>query len=242
MRKLVTSEVVKLDNGKVEEVTISQERATQLLDSIYKNNSKGIDLFFSNCELITELRNSNGFYTLGYNSFKELADELFESGETQAKNMCLIAQDFGERNDDGSYTIKDKELLKTFSATQLLLIRGLHDFDGNILTTCETYGIDITGKVKVTCATLRKLTQLEKAEKKAISLEDFNNRSAEDTAKAEDTANASTIKELQADLEVATTNNVTLSDAIAKIVEILHTTEKATAKLAQIQQVIDNIQ
>lgn len=162
--------VVMID-GKATEITISDKRAEELVNSICENNAKGIDLYFNNCELITELRNSNGFYALGYNSFKELAEVLFDSGETQAKNMCLIAQSFGKRNDDMSYTIMDKEILKQYSATQLLLIRGLYDFancDRNIVKVTEKYGIT----PKTTCAQLRDLTKFEKNHKRALTFDE----------------------------------------------------------------------
>ena len=172
---LQKKEVVEI-NGKYEEITITEDRATEVVNEICVNNAKGIDLYFANCELITELRNNNGHYALGYNSFKELADELFESGETQAKNMCLIAQSFGKRNDDGSYTIIDKEVLKNFSATQLLYIRGLKDFNGNITETCEKYGISLNqSEDKVTTATLRALIAKEKETDSFLSLTDFLN-------------------------------------------------------------------
>lgn len=172
---LQKKEVVEI-NGKYEEITITEDRATEVVNEICVNNAKGIDLYFANCELITELRNNNGHYALGYNSFKELADELFESGETQAKNMCLIAQSFGKRNDDGSYTIIDKEVLKNFSATQLLYIRGLKEFNGNITETCEKYGISLNqSEDKVTTATLRALIAKEKETDSFLSLTDFLN-------------------------------------------------------------------
>lgn len=162
--------IVMID-GKATEITISDKRAMELVSAICENNAKGIDLYFNNCELITELRNTNGYYSLGYNSFKELADALFDSGETQAKNMCLIAQSFGKQNKDKSYTILDKEILKKYSATQLLLIRGLYDFNNcgkSIVKVCEKYGIT----PETTCATLRELTKYEKSHKKALTLAD----------------------------------------------------------------------
>ena len=172
----VIKEVIEISKGKFEEITISEDRATELVNAICENNSKGIDLYFANCELITELRNSNGFYKLGYPDFNTLANELFESGLTQAKNMCLIAQSYGKRNDDGSYTIVDKEVLKNFSATQLLYIRDLKEFNGNLLETIDKYGIKLDQTVKenkVSCATLRALVAKEKDENKFISLVDF---------------------------------------------------------------------
>ena len=156
-------------------ITCTKERATILVNDIMENNAKGIDLYFNNCELIKELRDGNGYYQLGYSNFKEFAEAVFDSGETQAKNMCLIAKYFGKENTDKSWTIIDKELLKSFSATQLLYIGQLKNFKGNITEAVQFYGFSIEKKNgKDVCSTttkvLRELVQFEKNHNKALSL------------------------------------------------------------------------
>ena len=156
-------------------ITCTKERATILVNDIMENNAKGIDLYFNNCELIKELRDGNGYYQLGYSNFKEFAEAVFDSGETQAKNMCLIAKYFGKENTDKSWTIIDKELLKSFSATQLLYIGQLKNFKGNITEAVQFYGFSIEKKNgKDVCTTttkvLRELVQFEKNHNKALSL------------------------------------------------------------------------
>ena len=245
----VIKEVIEVSKGKFEEITISEDRATELVNAICENNSKGIDLYFANCELITELRNSNGFYKLGYPDFNTLANELFESGLTQAKNMCLIAQSYGKRNDDGSYTIVDKELLKNFSATQLLYIRDLKEFNGNLLETIDKYGIKLDQSIKenkVSCATLRALVAKEKDENKFISLTDFlTSPQIEETATEETATEETSDKEKLADYDrmkndyercerVATVG----ADAIGKILIILDSNESPKNKCSQIKELI----
>jgi hypothetical protein len=156
-------------------ITCTDERATTIVSSIVENNAKGIDLYFSNCELIKELRDTSGYYLLGYSSFKDFAEEVFDSGYTQAKNMCLIAKYFGKENDDKTWTIIDKDLLKVFTATQLLYIGQLKGYDGNITEAVTKYGFTFTEdnkKCTTTTAQLRELVQYEKSHKKFLSLSD----------------------------------------------------------------------
>ena len=156
-----TVEVVQV-NGKNVEVTCNEEHARYLFDTISDNNLAGMDLYFNNCELIAELRDSKGFYLLGYDSFKEMASDLFEQGETQAKNMCLIAKKYGSKLEDGRYTIIDRESLKAYTPTQLLQIGNLREFNGNLEDTTKKYGITPT----TTCAELRETVAQEKSDKK----------------------------------------------------------------------------
>lgn len=156
-----TVEVVQV-NGKNVEVTCNEEHARYLFDTISDNNLAGMDLYFNNCELIAELRDSKGFYLLGYDSFKDMASDLFEQGETQAKNMCLIAKKYGSKLEDGRYTIIDRDSLKAYTPTQLLQIGNLKDFNGNLEDTTKKYGITPT----TTCAELRETVAQEKSDKK----------------------------------------------------------------------------
>ena len=156
-----TVEVIQV-NGKNIEVTCNEEHARYLFDTISDNNLAGMDLYFNNCELIAELRDSKGFYLLGYDSFKEMASDLFEQGETQAKNMCLIAKKYGSKLQDGRYTIVDRESLKAYTPTQLLQIGNLKEFNGSLEDTTKKYGITPT----TTCAELRETVAQEKSDKK----------------------------------------------------------------------------
>ena len=156
-----TVEVIQI-NGKNIEVTCNEEHARYLFDTISENNLAGMDLYFNNCELIAELRDTKGFYLLGYDSFKEMASDLFEQGETQAKNMCLIAKKYGSKLQDGRYTIVDRESLKAYTPTQLLQIGNLKDFNGSLEDTTKKYGITPT----TTCAELRETVAQEKSDKK----------------------------------------------------------------------------
>lgn len=156
-----TVEVVQI-NGKNVEVTCNEEHARYLFDTISDNNLAGMDLYFNNCELIAELRDSKGFYLLGYDSFKDMASDLFEQGETQAKNMCLIAKKYGSKLEDGRYTIIDRDSLKAYTPTQLLQIGNLKEFNGNLEDTTKKYGITPT----TTCSELRETVAQEKSDKK----------------------------------------------------------------------------
>lgn len=158
--KLETTQnaMVTLDDGTQEIITCSQEHANELSDNLYKAQQEGIDLYFSMCEIVAEIRDSKAYYLLGHNSFKDFAQERFDTGETQAKNMCLIAQSYGSKKQDGSYVIVDKENLKHFTATQLLYIRGLKEFNGNVIETTKKYGINSTTRTK----DLRALVKAEK--------------------------------------------------------------------------------
>lgn len=130
-----TIEIYKDANGKTYELKCSQERSQELFDTICNNNAKGIDLYFNNCECIAELRDTNGYLQLGYDTFKECASELFEQGETQAKVMCLVAKKYGTHKPSGEYEILHKETLGLFSRTQLAEIyktKAFADANGNI--------------------------------------------------------------------------------------------------------------
>ena len=109
--------VVMID-GKPTEITISDDRAKQLYKELVDNSLKGMELYFENCEKVIELRDSNGFYALGFDSFKAMAEELFETGETQAKNMCLVCTNFGVKGEARFYHLVDKDYVKTFTARQ----------------------------------------------------------------------------------------------------------------------------
>ena len=146
-------------NGRNVEVTISEGRSKDLYNGIVDNSKKGIELYFDSCEKVLELRDSKGFYQLGFDSFKDMCADLFETGETQAKNMCLIAKSYGTTHTDGRVEIMNKEKLSVFTPTQLLLIRTLSGFTGNIETTCTAYGITPA----TTCAHLRDVIATEKA-------------------------------------------------------------------------------
>ena len=179
-------------------ITMTDDRASLITSQISENNSKGIELYFNNCELIKEMRDNNGFYLLGYSSFKEYADEMFDSGETQAKNMCLIAKYFGKENDDKSWTIVDKEILKKFSATQLYYIGQLQGFDGSIAKAIEFYGFEYNEdkqRYTTTTAVLRELVKFEKNHKKALSIADVNELKSKLTTANESTANEPTANE-----------------------------------------------
>lgn len=203
-----TNAMVTLDDGSQEIITCSQEHANELSDNLYKAQQEGIDLYFSMCEIVAEIRDSKAYYLLGHNSFKDFAQERFDTGETQAKNMCLIAQSYGSKKQDGSYVIVDKENLKHYTATQLLYIRGLKEFNGNVIETTEKYGIDSTTRTK----DLRALVKAEKDNKEFTPLIDVKkalNEEAKETSdkveKAEEKAKnkAKEAKEAKAEAKEA---------------------------------------
>ena len=192
-----TNALVTLEDGSQETITCTQDRANELSDLIYKAQQEGIDLYFSICEYVKEVQESKAFYLLGYGSFKDFAQDRFDTGETQAKNMCLIASSYGSKKQDGSYVIVDKENLKRFSATQLLYIRGLNAFDGNVVSTTTKYGIDSTTKT----ADLRALV---KAEKQALK------------DKTMDKDSFISLAELKADMKA---NKIEIEDKVKKAEE-----------------------
>lgn len=175
--------VVMID-GKATEITISDDRAKQLYKELVDNSLKGMELYFENCEKVIELRDSNGYYALGFDSFKAMAEELFETGETQAKNMCLVCTNYGVKSDDGFYHLVDKDYLKTFTATQLIEIKGLKGFEkGKLAETMEKYGMTQA----ITCAQIRALKQAEKNHDKMLTLAQFAElKQAIETSKPDD--------------------------------------------------------
>ena len=155
--ELMNTTTAKLDNGKTLVIDITRERATTLFEEIKTNNAKGINLYFDNCERILELRNKNAHYLFEYGSFKEMAEALFEKGETQAKNMCTIAERYGSKLQDGSCVIMHREELSQYNATQLYYISQLNGFT-NIVDTPKKYSIS----PNTTCAEIRKIVSDEK--------------------------------------------------------------------------------
>lgn len=233
--------VVVID-GKATEITISDDRAHQLYKELVDNSLKGMELYFDNCEKVIELRDSNGYYALGFGSFREMAEELFEAGETQAKNMCLVCTNYGVKGDDGFYHLVDKDYLKTFTATQLIEIKGLRGFEkGKLADTMQKYGITTA----ITCAQLRALKQAEKNHDKLITLEEFaklktlieNSKSSEDTKdtkNTKDTKDTKDAKALQKELATVTKDKERLervhkveADLVAKL-QILVTDKKVS--------------
>mgnify|MGYP003289921175 CR=1 FL=1 len=240
-------------------ITMTDDRASLITSQISENNSKGIELYFNNCELIKEMRDNNGFYLLGYSSFKEYADEMFDSGETQAKNMCLIAKYFGKENDDKSWTIVDKEILKKFSATQLYYIGQLQGFDGSIAKAIEFYGFEYNEdkqRYTTTTAVLRELVKFEKNHKKALSIADVNELKAKieptgneptgnEPTGNEPTDNEPTDKEklndygrMKSDYNRVERLATTATTAIGDILIILDSNDKDKVKLDKIRKLI----
>ena len=234
-------------------ITMTDDRASLITSQISENNSKGIELYFNNCELIKEMRDNNGFYLLGYSSFKEYADEMFDSGETQAKNMCLIAKYFGKENDDKSWTIVDKEILKKFSATQLYYIGQLQGFDGSIAKAIEFYGFEYNEdkqRYTTTTAVLRELVKFEKNHKKALSIADVNELKSKLTTANESTANEPTANEptdkeklsdygrMKSDYSRVERLASTATTAIGDILIILDSNDKDKVKLDKIRKLI----
>ena len=235
-------------------ITMTDDRASLITSQISENNSKGIELYFNNCELIKEMRDNNGFYLLGYSTFKEYADEMFDSGETQAKNMCLIAKYFGKENDDKSWTIVDKEILKKFSATQLYYIGQLQGFDGSIAKAIEFYGFEYNEdkqRYTTTTAVLREIVKFEKNHKKALSIADVNelkdklNKTDNSTADNSTADNEPTDKEklndygrMKSDYNRVERLASTATTAIGDILIILDSNDKDKVKLDKIRKLI----
>ena len=230
-------------------ITMTDDRASLITSQISENNSKGIELYFSNCELIKEMRDNNGFYLLGYSSFKEYADEMFDSGETQAKNMCLIAKYFGKENDDKSWTIVDKDILKKFSATQLYYIGQLQGFDGSIAKAIEFYGFkydEDKQRYTTTAAVLRELVKFEKNHKRALSIADVNELKAKTEPKTEepkteepnDKEKLADYGRMKSDYDRVDRLATTATDAIGKILIILDSKDKDKDKCDKIRKLI----
>ena len=230
-------------------ITMSDDRATLITSQISENNAKGIDLYFQNCELIKEMRDNNGYYLLGYSSFKEYADEMFDSGETQAKNMCLIAKYFGKENDDKSWTIVDKEILKKFSATQLYYIGQLQGFDGSIAKAIEFYGFEYNAEKQrytTTTSVLRDLVKFEKNHKKALSIADLNELKSKVEPKTEepkteeptDKDKLSDYGRMKSDYDRVERLATIATDAIGKILIILDGNDKDKVKVDKVRKLI----
>lgn len=206
---------VTLEDGTQETILCTQERANELSDAIYQAQQRGIDLYFTICEYVAEVRDSKAFYLLGFSSFKDFAQEYFESGETQAKNMCLIASSYGSKKKDGSYVIVDKENLKRFTATQLYYIRGLNAFNGNVVDTTEKYGIDSATKTA-------ELRALVKAEKQALK------------DKTMDKDGFISLDELKSDIEA---NKTKIEDKVKEAEEKTKTAKQEAKEAKQVAKV-----
>ena len=230
-------------DGKNEIAFGTEERAKYLFTTIKDNTKSGTDLYLDNCELICELRDTKGYLHLGYNSFKECAGELFEKGETQAKNMCLIANTYGSQNPDGSFTISDsnREVMRNYTPTALLYIRNFEDFN-----TADIKGfIESKGITEDTTATA--IRELVKAEKDAKKAEKAGDNATEDLA-TEDVAEDVSTEDVAEDVEtadmLATEENYisTLEDELISTVyairDIINGKGKATEKLDAISQTI----
>ena len=106
-------------NGVREIITTTEEHAQELINDIMANNRKGVNLFVDNCEKLAELRATKGYLLLGYKSFytdkdnedsvvKYVLGDDISNGDTEAKNMCLLATTFGKKQ----YTEDGKSLDK----------------------------------------------------------------------------------------------------------------------------------
>lgn len=110
------------NHGVNEVVTISEERAKELINGIYEDNRQGVSLFLDKCSKLAELRATKGYLHLGYDSFyntkdakepllKVLFGEDAKDSDTEAKNMCLLMTTFGQKQyDDNGKSLDRWEL------------------------------------------------------------------------------------------------------------------------------------
>ena len=110
---------VVINNGQKEIVSISEEHAMELVNKFCETSRQGLDLLVTQAETLAELRASKGYLHLGYTSFyndkdsttpllKALFGEEAKDSNTEAKNLCLLATTFGEKQYDSEKNSLDK--------------------------------------------------------------------------------------------------------------------------------------
>ena len=141
-------------NGVNEIVTTTEEHAQELINDIMANNRKGVNLFVDNCEKLAELRATKGYLLLGYNSFYTdkdgkdsvvkyvLGDEI-SNGDTEAKNMCLLATTFGKKQYDDNGNSLDKWVIDERTKNIISYMSKGVLFELPALKECEETAQDI---------------------------------------------------------------------------------------------------
>lgn len=141
-------------NGVNEIVTTTEEHAQELINDIMANNRKGVNLFVDNCEKLAELRATKGYLLLGYNSFYTdkdgkdsvvkyvLGDEI-SNGDTEAKNMCLLATTFGKKQYDDNGNSLDKWVIDERTKNIISYMSKGILFELPALKECEETSQDI---------------------------------------------------------------------------------------------------
>ena len=141
-------------NGVNEIVTTTEEHAQELINDIMANNRKGVNLFVDNCEKLAELRATKGYLLLGYNSFYTdkdgkdsvvkyvLGDEI-SNGDTEAKNMCLLATTFGKKQYDDNGNSLDKWVIDERTKNIISYMSQGVLFELPALKECEETAQDI---------------------------------------------------------------------------------------------------
>ena len=141
-------------NGVNEIVTTTEEHAQELINDIMANNRKGVNLFVDNCEKLAELRATKGYLLLGYNSFYTdkdgkdsvvkyvLGDEI-SNGDTEAKNMCLLATTFGKKQYDDNGNSLDRWVIDERTKNIISYMSKGVLFELPALKECEETAQDI---------------------------------------------------------------------------------------------------
>ena len=141
-------------NGVNEIVTTTEEHAQELINDIMANNRKGVNLFVDNCEKLAELRATKGYLLLGYNSFYTdkdgkdsvvkyvLGDEI-SNGDTEAKNMCLLATTFGKKQYDDEGNSLDRWVIDERTKNIISYMSKGVLFELPALKECEETAQDI---------------------------------------------------------------------------------------------------
>ena len=141
-------------NGVNEIVTTTEEHAQELMNDIMTNNRKGVNLFVDNCEKLAELRATKGYLLLGYNSFYTdkddkdsvvkyvLGDEI-SNGDTEAKNMCLLATTFGKKQYDDNGNSLDRWVIDERTKNIISYMSKGVLFELPALKECEETAQDI---------------------------------------------------------------------------------------------------
>ena len=125
------------NHGVNEVVTITEERAKELINGIYEDNRQGVNLFLDKCSKLAELRATKGYLHLGYDSFynskdakepllKVLFGEDAKDSDTEAKNMCLLMTTFGQKQyDDNGKSLDRWELSDRTKAIMSNMSKGV---------------------------------------------------------------------------------------------------------------------
>ena len=132
------------DKGVIEVVEMTRERAEEIKQAIARLKSDTTNVVLDFACLTYEVRETRGYYLLGYNNFAEYCANVFGKSETYGKTLCSLVTAYGSIKGNKA-TIPNRDSLKLFSPSALVEIKGFEDFkELGFDKTIEKYGITST--------------------------------------------------------------------------------------------------